>query len=150
MRVPTSLAYHLADIYLEELDKAIASSPAASPLPAPLLTLLSPFFELVARTPNNTTYKRVQSALFDPLFDALKPGRSDNPDIETLQNIMTNACLLNPHADGGMGSAALRKALLRRIFEVASDQQTRDSNRRKMYAFWKDNAEDDDQEDSVG
>lgn len=29
-RVPSSLAYHLADIYLEELDKAVSSNPSVS------------------------------------------------------------------------------------------------------------------------
>jgi len=147
IRVPTSLAYHLADIYLEELDKAVASSRLASPLPAPLSTLFFPFFNLAARTSNNTTYKRVQSALLDPLFDALKPVHSDRP--EDFPNILRNACLSNPHTEGAMDSVMLRKVLLRQLFEVASDQHTRDSNRRKLYVFWKDNAEDTDEEDSA-
>lgn len=41
-----------------------------------------------------------------------------------------------------MGAAKLRQALLRRVFEVASEESTRDSNRRKMYALFKAAKED--------
>ena len=43
-----------------------------------------------------------------------------------------------------IGSAVLRKALLRQIFDVASEESTRDSNRRKMYGVFKAAKEDED------
>ena len=43
-----------------------------------------------------------------------------------------------------MGPADLRQALLREMFEVASEGGTRDSNRRKMYALFKAAKEDED------
>ncbi len=78
IRVPASLSYHIADIYVEELDKALASKP--SPSPAPLSLLLEPFFILASRTPTSTTYKRIQSSLFDPVFTALVPESEDGDD----------------------------------------------------------------------
>lgn len=42
-----------------------------------------------------------------------------------------------------MGRVNLRKGLLKVFFAVASDQETRDSNRRKMYALWRKNEEED-------
>lgn len=33
--------------------------------------------------------------------------------------------------------------MLKAFFAVASDQETRDSNRRKMYALWRKNEEED-------
>ncbi|EPQ60352.1 hypothetical protein GLOTRDRAFT_113017 [Gloeophyllum trabeum ATCC 11539] len=83
IRVPASLSYHLSDIYLEELDKAMVNSPIPDPQPAPLCTLLSPFFILAARTPSNITYQRIQSALIDPLFAALKPVRVESESEDT-------------------------------------------------------------------
>ncbi|KAK7686731.1 hypothetical protein QCA50_010331 [Cerrena zonata] len=147
-RVPSSLTYHLADIYLEELNKALANPPTPSSLPAPLSSLLSPYFNLAARTPSNVTYQRIQSALIDPLFAALstegesnagasnqkrsKPTASDN----TYPNIIENSCGTDPK-EGPLDKVSLRKVLLARLFDIASEQDTRDSNRRKLYAVWK-------------
>lgn len=146
IRVPASLAYHIADIYVEELDKALSNTP--SPAPAPLSLLLDPFFILASRTPTSTTYKRIQSALFEPLFTALVPESEDGDDRPkskrirlseeaTHPNIRVNSCYGDPETEGSMDGAILKKKLLRRIFEIASQEETRDSNRRKMYTLWK-------------
>lgn len=47
-----------------------------------------------------------------------------------------------------MGGVKLRQVLLRRMFEVASEEGTRDSNRRKMYAMFKAAKEDESEDDS--
>jgi len=156
IRVPTSLAYHLSDIFIEELEKALVSVPEPEAiLPAPLSTLLTPFFLLAARTPISTTYKRVQSEVFTPLFSALsspQPPEDQPPaqkrmrlDPEVQQQypiLASNACFDTP-SEGKIEGAILRKKLLRRIFEIASEPDTRDSSRRKMYALFKENTEDD-------
>ncbi|KAI0361012.1 Nop52-domain-containing protein [Trametes cingulata] len=152
LRVPTSLAYHLADIYVEELDKALGNPPSPNPLPAPLSTLLSPFFTLAARTPTATTYQRIQSALLDPLYTALDTSHdSDEPpsrkrprlSTPTFPNLVSNACTIRPKEEGALSSSALKKALLKQMFEAASEPDTRDANRRKLYALWKEHMEDD-------
>lgn len=43
-----------------------------------------------------------------------------------------------------MDGAKLRQTLLRQMFDVASEEGTRDSNRRKMYAIFKAAKEDED------
>ena len=157
IRVPASLSYHIADIYVEELDKALASKP--SPSPAPLSLLFGPFFILASRTPTSTTYKRIQSSLFDPLFTALDPESEDGDDRPkskrirlseeaTYPTIRANSCYSNPETEGSMDGVTLKKMLLRRIFEIASQEETRDSNRRKMYTLWKKAYEEDPDEDS--
>ncbi|KAF7339325.1 rRNA processing protein [Mycena sanguinolenta] len=154
MRVPTSLAYHLSDIYVEELDKALASAPEPI-LPAPLSTLLAPFFLLAARTPTSTTYKRVQSEVFAPLFSALSSPPEDQPPAQKRMRLdpsvqyptlVTNACFDRP-SEGKIEGGILRRKLLRQIFEIASGPNTTDSNRRKMYALFKDSTEDDGSEE---
>ena len=149
------MAYHIADIYIEELDKALGTS--TSPLPAPLGTVLEPFFYLAAQTSTSTTYKRIQSALFEPLLNALVPETDleDAPSkakrirlsSDTLAYLKSNACLEDPEPESQMEGAILKKKLLRRMFEIASQPETRDSNRRKMYALWKEGAEDDGADD---
>lgn len=59
------------------------------------------------------------------------------------QNVIRNACVSNPKTEGPIPGPTLRKAVLRQMFEVASSQETRDSNRRKMYAVWKEGTDDD-------
>ncbi|PBK76788.1 Nop52-domain-containing protein [Armillaria solidipes] len=160
IKVPISLTYHLSDVYIGELDKAIASLDSSSSIPpAPLDTLLSPFLILVAQTPSGVTYKRIKSALLDPLLSALPSStNSDGPpqakrirleskDLESYPNLAANACM-SPKDHGRIDGLILRKKLLRRIFEVASDSETRGSNRRRMYEIWKDGGEGDSDDDS--
>ncbi|KAG2155550.1 Nop52-domain-containing protein [Suillus clintonianus] len=153
IRVPASLAFHLSEIYFEELEKALSSS--ESPPPAPLSTLLSPFIGLAARTPTITTYKHIQSSLFEPLRNSLKSSsnppsrkkaRTSSPDYSKL---LANACTSSSDSDPAMDTDAVRKSILQKIFDIASETETRDANRRRMYAFYKD-AVDDDDEDSAG
>ncbi|PPQ67168.1 hypothetical protein CVT25_005769 [Psilocybe cyanescens] len=151
IRVPASLAYHIADIYVEELDKALASPKSSSP--APLGILLGPFISLAARTPTSVTYKRIQSALFEPLFAALSPAFSQDdgpPKSKRIRlsseaiypEIVASSCFADPELEGPQDGPVLKKKLLRKIFEVASEPETRDSSRRKMYALWKENYEE--------
>lgn len=159
-KVPTSIAFHLADIYIEELDKALANVAASIP-PAPLHTLIHPFLILAAQTPSSVAYKHIQSALFDPLFSALfnsspadeSPSQKRprlNPaagEDEAYHNVVANACYEDPPAEGNVDGLVLHRKLLKSVFEVASQPETKDSNRRKMYALWKDRGEDADSND---
>lgn len=150
IRVPASLAYHISDIYVEELDKALGVG--VMPPPAPLAILFEPFFALAARTPTAVTYKRIQDALLNPLFTALvhEPYSENEPpkskrirlgaEIHSYPHLTANACYSD--SEGPLDGAILKKKLLRRIFEVASHPDTRDSNRRKMYALWKESYEE--------
>ena len=152
IRIPASLAFHLSEIYLEELDKALSSSD--SPLPAPLSTLLLPFIVLAARTPTNTTYKHIQSSLFEPLNNALKsssgpPSRKKQRTLSfSYSKLLANACACSPETEGAKDPGIVRTSVLQRIFDVASETETRDANRRRMYAFYKDAVGDD--EESAG
>ena len=152
IRVPASLAYHLADIYLEELDKVLSNPTSVLP-PAPIHTLLKPFLALAAQTPASLTHKRIQSSLFEPLFLALSPKEEQSRSQKRISlmddgtgaysNLIANACYEDPKAEGKMDGPLLRKMFLRSLFEVASQPETRDSNRRKMYALWKESNQED-------
>ncbi|KAF8585131.1 Nop52-domain-containing protein [Ramaria rubella] len=153
-RVPSSLAYHLADIYLEELDKAVESSSGSA---VPLCTMLSPFLTLSACTHSSTTYQRLQTSLFAPLFSELASVcTKTNPSYEasgepklkrsrmsdpTLQHLIPNSRGDN-RQKGPQTPQELRRLIYQRIFDVASQEGTRDTNRRKLYAIWKEGMED--------
>ncbi|KAL4062983.1 nucleolar protein,Nop52-domain-containing protein [Scleroderma yunnanense] len=145
LRVPSSLAYHLADIYLEELDKALAASESSTPMP--LIALLSPFISLAAQTQTSAIYKRIQDALFQPLLTVLSPPRSSNKrkrarlSEDQFTNIVSKAYKCDPSIDGSGEAMELRQAMLKTLFDVASAETTRDFNRRKMYVLYKEAVE---------
>lgn len=158
------LVYHIADVYLEELEKALRSSTRDTIKPVPLALILSPFFNLAAQTPLGTIYQHLQSSLFDPLLlscSSSKVTSEDENDGETrarkrrrvnggssdmYPSMISNACLDNASIEVKLPVSDLRKKILRRLFEVASQAETRDANRRKIYALWK--AENDDEDNT--
>lgn len=133
---------------MEELNKILSNDA----LPAPLSTLLSPFFLLLARTPTSTTYKHIQCTLVGPILVALKPPSQGEPrsrkrsrlEPPQYDNIVGNACVSDPRTEGRVDGTVLRNALLRQMLEVASARETRDANRRKIYTIWKEEKGDDD------
>ncbi|KAH8099324.1 Nop52-domain-containing protein [Cristinia sonorae] len=156
IRIPSGLTYHLADVYIEELNKASANPPIPSPLPTPLITIIRPFLDVAARTPTKTTYQRIQSAFIDPLLEALAtptPNSEDEQRASKRQKtstsaydaLLANACLSNPAKEGVLTKEEIRKAILKRIFDIAGSESTRDANRRKMYVVWRSNADEDEE-----
>ena len=63
-------------------------------------------------------------------------------------NVLHNSCADAPKS-GPLSQPNLKRSVLKRIFETASQEKTRDANRRKLYAFVKANSEDD-EDDDVG
>ncbi|KAI0308126.1 nucleolar protein,Nop52-domain-containing protein [Multifurca ochricompacta] len=151
-RVPSSLKYHVADVYLQELDKVLAWDSGAGdepPPPAPLDTLIAPFLILLARTPSNHTFERVMSAVLEPLIQSLTHTGSDEPPSKKRRRFLGDEIpfvLGNSHVSTSLMTdrSSLRQSLLKQVFSIASEQETRDSNRRKLYKFWKINLDDDD------
>ncbi|KAJ3775144.1 Nop52-domain-containing protein, partial [Lentinula raphanica] len=156
-RVSTGLVYHITDVYLEELEKNLRSSSSAKPIP--LALILAPFFNLVTQTPLATTYNHIQSSLFQPLlssfsliegdeFRARKRRRVDNGSSGIYSSIITNSCLDDASLEVKLSPKMLRRKILRRLFETASSVKTRDANRRKIYALWRAENDDDEYYDS--
>lgn len=153
-RVPLSLAYHLADIYIEELNKVYSGEAfeESTQPPAPLVMLLSPFFALAARTPSTHTFERVQSAVLDPLLQALTPSHTEERSQSKRHRLLENdyssllqcSCITDSKLEEKVDKITLRRAVLKTLFDQASDQEARDSNRRKLYAFWKSHVEEED------
>lgn len=143
-RVPTSIGYHLADIYLEELDKVLAVVDDST-LPAPLSIILAPFFELASRTNSSVTLQRLFSSLFDPLFAAINPHATAEPMAKRIRldfepsyvNVTEKSCLRQPKEEGKLTKPELMRGLVQQLFDTASSPDTREANRRRMYAVWK-------------
>ena len=117
--------------------------------------LIDPFIKLAARTPNKITYDRMQTALFTPLLDALaahsaasetnEPGsqRKRKRSAEVYPNLIDSLCTPTPRANDADSNQAntnaqdVAKNVVKAIFETAGQGETKDANRRKMYALWK-------------
>ena len=151
-RVPPALSYHLSEIWLTELDKVSASASASNTRkPVPLKLVLAPFLTLAAQTPNKMTYQQLQANLIDPLIGALSlpgpdeplPGRSKaGGTCDDFPSLLTNSCLFP--SDEPLDRGQLLKGLLEYVFEVASREDSKDSNRRKLYAICNANIDEDD------
>jgi len=165
-RIPSSLTYHIVDIYFEELEKSLSVSldPTAdkhsSELPVPLIPLLLPFFDLAARTSSAVTHSRVSSGLINPLLTALTNASSSEPPAKKrrhmsisqqsdLSELLSKSCV-DQLQQGGVEPADLRSAVLRSMFDVASGPDVKEANRRKLYAIWKGaKAEEEDSSDTT-
>lgn len=152
--VPSSLATHLADVYLDELDKVLADEEVA---PAPLVAILAPHIALLARTTTPAVHKRLQSVLFDRVLSALKEdedederpakrAKKDAPAVTTSEfpHIAERSAL----AAGAEAASpkAVRSALFKALFKEAAQESAVESNRRRIYAVVRENEDDDDDE----
>jgi ribosomal RNA-processing protein 1 len=95
------------------------------------------------------------SAVLEPLIQSLAPPGSDEPPKQKRRRLLgdeitfvaENSCISSsPTPDRSF----LHQALLKQVFSVASEQDTRDSNRRRLYRFWKCNLDDDDRDHDRG
>ena len=94
------------------------------------------------------------STVLEPLIQSLAAVGSTEPPSQKRRRLLgnevsfvaDNSCVSNsPMGD----KPALHQALLKQVFSVASEQDTRDSNRRRLYKFWKSNLEDHDDDDGA-
>lgn len=151
--VPSSLATHIADIYLTELDAVLSEDLG----PAPVVDILQPHIALLARTPSQVVHKRIISMVITPLLAALSDDDSDEDDErpakrsklagpvpipqEPLGNIINNALV-----NGQLSTRPqLRSALVQAMFKAAASPDAVESNRRKMYAVVREHGDDDDE-----
>lgn len=131
--VPTSLATHLADVYLDELEKVMAGAEE----PVPLVSVLEPFAQLAANTRTPTVHTRLMSMVFSPILAALKdeedederPAKRARADAQEFENIVENIEVNGEKAD----KDEAREAVLRAMFKEAAKEDAVESNRRKIY-----------------
>ncbi|BGP46977.1 hypothetical protein JCM10450v2_002829 [Rhodotorula kratochvilovae] len=155
-KVLHSIAYHLADIYNDEIERTCAAhlsassdsnsdSPAPSPSRVvPLTLLLDPVYSTLAICPTKVMYTRFTENVFEPLLAAFLPPkpaprpqkrkRTDPPPPARPEYPGILAC-----AREGAGvvkaDEAIGKAVLRRLFEEGGKEGTDETNRRRIYQF---------------
>lgn len=117
---------------------------------APLRTLLQPHITLLARTPTQAVHARLMSTLFTPLLGALSrasPLLDDNRPAKRQKEEAIYAHLIMGCTIGDAGSEEratpddLRRGVLKAMFDAAADGRAVESNRRKMYKLWREEAD---------
>ncbi|WVF68251.1 hypothetical protein IAT40_003016 [Kwoniella sp. CBS 6097] len=161
-RVPTSIATHIADIYLDELDKALALPEVDSQPACPLSSVLQPHIALLTRTPTSTVHTRLMSSIFTPLLESLalaspsisleqdseRPSKRSKKDNKPMYaHIVMHCCVGKSGAQERSSPEKLRNGLLKAMFEAAADGKAGESNRRKVYQVWREEGGDDDEEE---
>ncbi|GAA5887252.1 hypothetical protein JCM3774_004754 [Rhodotorula dairenensis] len=161
-KVPLSLAYHLFDIYLDELDRLASPSSAdsdssSSAPPLPLLGLLSPMYTVASHAPLQVMFSRLVDNVFTPLLDAfLGPKPEPNPKRRRGNAAKRAKERAYPalraaarRADGGVpveaeggddeaahnADARIGKQVLRRLFQEGGKEETGEAQRRRIYNF---------------
>lgn len=139
--IPHSLCYHLADIYLAELNRALLPTPTST---APLLHLLAPFYHTLALAPTAPIFLRISTNVFVPLFEATlekkerggKRRKVEKVEVEGFEGIV-GGC-----KEGKEGKEELGREVLMGLFEEGGKKETNEVNRRKMYLIYREWGDD--------
>ncbi|PWN40157.1 Nop52-domain-containing protein [Ceraceosorus guamensis] len=157
-QVPDSIAYHLADIYLDELERALTaagreSSPSAkepvehatiskSRPVTPLVLLLQPFVDTIATTHNATVYTRLYENVVEPvLADCLVLGSASDKEhpSSTEEEDLAHPEIIKSSVDGEATLDAgenLRARIFESLFKTASLPSANGARRAKLYRLW--------------
>ena len=147
VRVPDSITYHVCDIYLNELEKAVSLDGETR---IPILALLMPFMELAATSHSKQMYNRVMESVLTPFLtlceqrmqpqdERRKRRKVDEDEEETYTHIfarMRDDEDEDDEDEDDEGVARIRRHALRRIFAAASGSDTYAPSRRKLYELW--------------
>ncbi|BGP14859.1 hypothetical protein JCM10213_002702 [Rhodosporidiobolus nylandii] len=155
-KLPHSLPYHVADIFLTEVERLATSTlESSSPLEAesstpvsrsiPVASLLGPFYSSLAVCPTTTMFTRFTDEVFTPLLDAALPPAPQPPAkrrkgaAKPRRPEYPGTLALAVEGEGAAGEEAagekLGKAVLKRLFEEGGKAETSDVNRRRIYAY---------------
>lgn len=161
VKVPDSLTYHLTDVYLTELEKALGSEEAATTASTDpsmsrgaLLALLKPFVDTAATCHSSTVYDKILSNVIEPLLtDCLaaaqeaeeksKPnkrrklaGKSQadaSDDEDAAESAVEYPRIL---ASTKLSPLTLRSRIFAAMFAAASREDAVASRRRKLYTLY--------------
>ena len=148
-KIPHSIAYHLADIYVDELERSLPATPASAVRCVPLIPLLQPFFKTITISSSTPMWTRITENLFIPLFDYSVPPppqpKTKRRKIESQLEITPYPRIFEVSEVEGMkgnedfetGKRMCGEGILSELFKQASIPETNEVNRRKMYKLWR-------------
>ena len=143
-KTPHSLTYHLAEIFLDELEKVSAASPSSF-RSIPLVPLLQPYMRTLTIAPSSPIFSRLIEGLFKPMLTAFFPPPSKPqprrrkkdgppPPRPEYPAILDN-CVEDEGAEAEKEGEFVGKEILKSMFEVGGRPDVDEHNRRKIYQF---------------
>lgn len=153
VQVPDSITYHVCDIFLDELETALAAHANAMPsVPlVPTLDLLVPFMDLAATSTSKRMHERVMEHVILPFLQACehdmhtkahdkKKRKTEEGAVDApYKYILTHTTLDGKHV---AGAGDMYETALHRLVSAASAPDTYAPSRRKMYALWQEAQEE--------
>jgi len=112
----------------------------------PLVSLLQPFATLLCRTPTPTVHTKLLSSVYKPIISSLTIALAPNQTTD-YPNIVSGSCVEEEGSEETASPGQLRNALLKSLFITAAETDSVESNRRKVYNYWREEGGDDDEED---
>lgn len=126
-KTPVSVAYHVIDIYVEELERSLDDQSEEDP-PAPVLDLLQPWIDALSSAASKAAFQRVLDNVFEPILadlqseDAGKRQKSDLTPV-TLEHTLAGQ------------PKKLDQAILKRMFDAGAAEATDPVARKRLYAY---------------
>jgi ribosomal RNA-processing protein 1 len=153
-RIPASLAYHLADIYVTELERTFpitdSDNPNSTTRTLPLHLVLQPFLTTLALSPSSTLFNRITENVITPLLDDALPPREEPK--KKRRKVVSE--IVKPEYPGILGNAVegkgedeeggkerVGKSVLRAVFEEGGKAETNEVNRRRLYTICREREE---------
>ena len=150
-QTPVSLTYHLCDVYLAELSGALSEQDDTTKAP-PVVRLLEPFIETMARAPSSTLFDRVRDAVLKPLLPlpvAWTVPSYERDALETGSEIARHSAEERDEGnddDDDDDGRLLRALIAKAMWDKAAQRETPDHLRRRMFELWRERGGDADDE----
>lgn len=172
IKVPDGITYHLADVYVEELNKAASASNETDEVnyldDIPLLKLLQPFISTMATCHSSLVYDRISNEVIKPVVeDCLamqveeqiknerkrkatsskgqakrRKGDVVASDQESEEEEEESSCQFAALLQQmGRTGEEMRRAIFEAIFQAASQSDSIDARRRRLYKLCKEEEE---------
>ncbi|KAM0754402.1 Nop52-domain-containing protein [Meredithblackwellia eburnea MCA 4105] len=135
-KVPSSLSYHIADIYLEELNKSLTTplTPVSTPSSTlPLIPLLQPIISSLAKAPTMTLFTRLTEGSVDPFLAAAIPKQVKKGSRITTSAVSDEfGALLSEEK---IVREERAREVLKALFEEGGKKETGEVGRRRIYEY---------------
>lgn len=135
IKTPTSISYHIIDIYLEELEKAVSAQGseegAEGQTPVPVVSLLQPFATTITLTSNKIHFQRILDNVFDPVLDGLITDSEPASKKRRRMDVKPDTI---PTVLAGQGEDT-GKAVIKALFDSGASAETDSVTRKRLYMY---------------
>ncbi|KAK4705090.1 ribosomal RNA-processing protein 1, partial [Phenoliferia sp. Uapishka_3] len=141
-KIPQSIAYHLSDIFIDELEASLSrpltSSIVLPSAPVPINHLLQPLFTTLAVGPTTTLFQRLSDNGFEPLILASIPQKEvggRNKKRKAVEAVEEEDLPFKGILGLGAEREKVGRGVLKAMFDEGGKKETGEVARRRIYAL---------------